>query len=58
MKHGSHAQKPPNQGHTTASKPKTDRRYVAKNTMGMGKSSMKVRGAMGKHQDTGKGEAF
>ena len=57
MKHGSH-EKPPNQGHTTARKPRSDKRYVAKNTMGTGKSKMKDRGAMGKHQETGKGEAF
>lgn len=55
MKHGSGAQKPPNQGHTTASKPKGGDRYMAKNTMGTGKSKMRVRGAMGKHQDTGTG---
>ncbi len=34
-----------------------EKRYVAKNTMGTGKSKMKVRGAMGKHQETGTGGA-
>ena len=50
--------KPPNQGHTSATKPTGDRRYVAKNTMGMGKSKMRVKGAMGKNQETGDGKAF
>lgn len=52
------SKKPPNQGHTSATKPKGDRRYVAKNTMGMGKSKMRVKGAMGKNQSTGDGKAF
>ena len=55
MEHGSHAKKPPNQAHTTARKPQSDKRYMAKNTMGTGKSKMRVRGAMGKHQETGTG---
>ena len=58
MKHGSDSAKPPNQGHTTMGKAQAGKRYMAKNTMGMGKSKMKVRGAMGKNQETGDGKAF
>ncbi len=57
MEHGSHGEKPPNQGHTSARKPKA-RKSLAKGTMGMGKVKPKARGAMGKNQETGKGEAF
>lgn len=57
MEHGSHAKKPPNQGHTNATKPKASKTR-ASNTMGMGKSKMRVKGAMGKNQETGDGKAF
>ncbi len=57
MEHGSHSQKPPNQGHTNATKPKA-RKSLAKNTMGMGKVTPKAKGTMGKHQETGDGKAF
>jgi len=51
------SKKPPNQGHTSAAKPKP-KKGVAKNTMGMGKVKPKARGAMGKNQQTGDGKAF
>jgi hypothetical protein len=57
MKNGSHSQKPPNQGHTNATKPKA-KKSMAKNTMGMGKVTPKAKGTMGKHQSTGDGKAF
>jgi len=49
--------KPPNQGHTSAAKPKAGG-GPAKGTMGTGKVKPKARGAMGKNQSTGDGEAF
>jgi len=47
--------KPPNQAHTSAEKAKA-RKSTAKGTMGMGKTGMKAKGAMGKYQSTGDGE--
>ena len=49
--------KPPNQGHTNATKPKA-KKSTAKGTMGTGQVKAKARGAMGKNQSTGDGEAF
>lgn len=49
--------KPAGQRHMKK-KPKGRDSGGAKGTMGTGKSKMKVRGAMGKHQETGDGEAF
>ena len=49
--------KPPNQAHTNAGKAKA-RKAGAKGTMGTGMKSPKAKGAMGKNQSTGKGEAF
>lgn len=48
--------KPPNQGHTNASKPKA-RKTGARSTMGMGMVKPKASGTMGKHQQTGSGGA-
>ena len=56
MKHGSETKTGHSGQRHMTTKPKKGR-YVAKNTMGTGKSKMKVRGAMGKHQETGKGGA-
>lgn len=46
--------KPPNQGHTNATKPSA-KKSLAKGTMGTGKVTPKARGAMGKNQSTGDG---
>jgi len=48
--------KPPNQGHTSATKPKA-RKSTAKSTMGTGQVKPKARGAMDKNQETGTGGA-
>lgn len=55
MEHGSQGgKKPTGQRHM---KTKPNPRGM-KGTMGTGKSKMKVKGAMGKNQSTGTGEAF
>ncbi len=46
--------KPPNQGHTNATKPKASK-STARNTMGTGQVKPKARGTMGKNQQTGDG---
>lgn len=48
------SKKPPNQGHTSAAKPKA-RKSTAKSTMGTGQVKPKARGTMGKNQQTGDG---
>ena len=54
---GGYGQKPPNQGHTNQAKPK-GKKGLSSGTMGTGKVSPRASGTMGKHQETGKGEAF